>query len=70
MVKTLAEWRKEKGLTQRELSILSGVTEKTISNYENDIEILRGGKFETIEKLADSMNIKVSDIFLGSTSKI
>ena len=34
-VKDIASWRKERnGMTQKELAMRSGVTERTIANYE------------------------------------
>jgi len=67
---TLEQWRVLRSLSRRDLANLSDVTFETITLYEKDIRNLRSGKFETIEKLANALRIKVNDIFLGFHSEI
>lgn len=63
--KTLRQIRREKDLTQVELARLSGLTDKSISLYENDINLLRGASYGNLEKIAQALGVKVHDIFLG-----
>lgn len=61
MNNTLKQIREEKGISQEELSKKSGVSRTTISELEN-------GKTEritniTLEKLANALGKKVSDVF-------
>lgn len=67
---TLEQWRGLRRLSRRDLANLSNVTLKTITLYEKDIHKLRGGKYETVEKLANALRIAVSDIFLDLISEI
>lgn len=63
--KTLRQIRREKDITQVELARLSGLTPKSISLYENDINSLRGASYGNLEKIAHALGVKVHDIFLG-----
>lgn len=63
--KTLRQIRREKDITQVELARLSGLTPKSISLYENDINLLRGASYGNLEKIAQALGVKVHDIFLG-----
>lgn len=66
---TLKQLRMLQGMTQEELAKKSGVTTRTIINYESDVTNLRNSAYKTIEKLAIALNSKVDDIFLGSISE-
>ncbi|WP_057894045.1 helix-turn-helix domain-containing protein [Lacticaseibacillus brantae] len=66
---TLRQWRLIKDVSVKELAIESGVTEKTIYNYEHNISMLRNAKYSTIANIADVLGIAVSDIFLSTTSE-
>lgn len=68
-VLTLRQWRALRGYSQRELSEMTGVNERTIINYEKDVTNLHNAKYSTVEKLAIALDVKVSNIFLGSTSQ-
>ncbi len=63
--KTLRQIRREKDMTQEELSIETGITTRSITTYENDIKALRSAKYEFLEKMAKALGVKVDDIFLG-----
>ncbi len=63
--KTLRQIRREKDVTQEELSQITGLSNKIISMYENDIETLRGASYYNIEKIATALGVNVNDIFLG-----
>ncbi len=63
--KTLRQIRREKDITQKQLSRLTGLSERIISIYENDVEALRAASFNNLEKLARALGVKVDDIFLG-----
>lgn len=68
-VLTLRQWRALRGYSQSKLSELTGVTERTIINYEKDVVNLHNAKYSTVEKLAVALDIKVANIFLGSDSE-
>lgn len=63
--KTLRQIRREKDITQEKLAELTGLSNRIISLYENDIEALRGASYGNIEKIAIALGVKVADIFLG-----
>ena len=63
--KTLRQIRREKDMTQEELSSLTGITSRSITTYENDVQALRNASYDNLEKIAKALNIKVDDIFLG-----
>ena len=68
-VLTLRQWRALRGYSQRELSEMTGVNERTIINYEKDVANLHNAKYSTVEKLAVALDIKVANIFLGVDSE-
>lgn len=61
----LKVWRVRAGLNQKQLAQKAGVSERTIINYESDVNNLRKAEYRTIEKLADVLGIVVDNIFLG-----
>ena len=69
MILTLAEWRGLKGYSKKGLAERSGVTERSIYNYEKDAENLKNASYSNIKKLCDALEIKVDQIFLGNTSE-
>lgn len=64
-MKTLRAIREEKGVTKKAVSNHLGVTDKTYSKYENHPETM---KVETAKRIADFLNVEVSDIFFASNS--
>lgn len=58
---SLRELRKSKGLSQIELSKLSGIRQSTISQYENGS---RKPSMSKAKKLADALSVTLDDIFL------
>ena len=68
-VLTLRQWRALRGYSQSKLSEMTGVTERTIINYEKDVANLHNAKYSTVEKLAVALDIKVANIFLGVDSE-
>jgi transcriptional regulator with XRE-family HTH domain len=52
--------RLEKGITQEQLAAEVGITVESISNLERG---LYGPKFENLEKIAESLNIPVKELF-------
>ena len=58
----LKELRVERGMSQEELSELSGISRTTLSKIENNEEASVNTR--TIAKLAEVFNVKPSDIFL------
>lgn len=69
MILTLQQWRGLRGLNKRQLAEKSGITEKSIYNYEKDINNLRSASYDTIKSICDALDIKVSQIFLDDTSE-
>ncbi len=69
MKKTLRQLRLQKDITQEELARLANVNARTISMYETSIERLRGASYSRLDRIAKALDAKVSDIFLGNTSK-
>ena len=51
--------RKEKGLMQKELGVLCGMSESQIGAYENGY---RSPKLETIKKIANALDISFSEL--------
>lgn len=56
----LKNLREQKGMTQTELSYITGISIKTISRIENGDENVN---YSTIKKLAQFFNIEVVDIY-------
>uniref|UniRef100_UPI0035A130D5 helix-turn-helix transcriptional regulator n=1 Tax=Jeotgalibaca porci TaxID=1868793 RepID=UPI0035A130D5 len=67
---TLKQMRNVKGITQKQLAAQVGVTERTIISYENNVQDLQKADFIVIHRIAQALNVKVSDIFLGTDSEI
>jgi putative transcriptional regulator len=63
----LAELRKKKGLTQKELADILGVSESTISMYETGDRIPSLFK---AKKMAKFFNVKVEEIFFGKENHV
>lgn len=60
----IKEVREQKGLTQKQVAEEVGITEATLSRYEND---LREPKAEIVSKLAKALGVS-SDFLLGKTN--
>jgi len=63
--KTLRQIRRERDITQEELSKKTGLSDRIISLYENDIEVLRGASYYNLEKIANALDVEITDIYLG-----
>lgn len=63
--KTLRQIRREKDITQDELSQMTGLSQRIISLYENDIDVFRGASYSNLEKIANALNVNIGEIFLG-----
>lgn len=66
---TLRQWRGIRDMRVNELATESGLTVKTINNYERDIDRLRGASYKNLEAIAKALGISVGDIFLSPTSE-
>lgn len=66
---TISQWRALKGMSKRQLSSASGVTEKTIYNYELSQKFIQNANYQTLNKLAIALGIQVDNIFLGDDSE-
>ena len=56
--KKIQAFRKEKGLTQKELAQKLGVSASMIGQYETDI---RRPKLETLEKISAALGVAITD---------
>lgn len=61
MIYKIKELREQKGISQEELSKKSGVSRTIISGLEN--EGIKNTTASTIAKIAEALDVKVSDIF-------
>lgn len=66
---TLRQWRGIRDMRVNELAAESGLTVKTINNYERDIDRLRGASYKNLEAIAKALGISVGDIFLSPDSE-
>ncbi len=66
---TLRQWRGIRDMRVNELATESGLTVKTINNYERDIDRLRGASYKNLEAIAKALGISVGDIFLSPDSE-
>lgn len=69
MANTLKTLRRFRGKTQDELAKEIGITSRTIMNYEDDVNNLRKASYETVERLANALQVSVDDIFLDDVSE-
>lgn len=53
-------YRKKKGLSQKELAQMIGMTDQTISNIERGINY---GTIETLIKIAKALDVSIKDLF-------
>lgn len=65
--KSLRKLRKEKGLTQSQLSQISGVSRNAIINYESD---KRYPNLEILTKLSDALNVEIGELFINQKTII
>ena len=65
---TLTQWRRLKGLSQRELAELSGISERSIWEYEKNNNALENSSYATVKKICRVLEIEPSQIFLDNTS--
>lgn len=63
--KTLRRIRREKDMTQEQLSQATGITTRSITAYENDVNTLRSASYDYLEKLAKALGVEVQEFFLG-----
>lgn len=65
--KLIKDARIAKGLTQEELGKIVGVQKSAIAKYENGRVV--NIKRSTLQKLAEALNLKGSDLIIGSNPK-
>lgn len=68
MATALTDLRKLNRLSQEELAEKTGLTPRTIINYEKDVSNLRKASYDNVEKIAIALKVSVDDIFLEDTS--
>lgn len=59
----LFDIRMQKRLTQKDLAVASGLSERTINTYESDIDNLRNARYKNVEKVANALGVSVDEIF-------
>ncbi|HEL2318662.1 TPA: helix-turn-helix transcriptional regulator [Streptococcus suis] len=69
MANSLKTLRRFRNMTQEKLSAETGITARTIQNYESDISNLRKASYENLVSLAKALNVSVDDIFLDDVSE-
>ena len=62
----IAEKRKEKGLTQAELALKMGVTDKAVSKWERDLSYPDVASFP---RLAEALGVSVDELMQGTSEK-
>ncbi|HLR34275.1 MAG TPA: helix-turn-helix transcriptional regulator [Tissierellales bacterium] len=63
--KTLRQLRRERDITQEELSRMTRITSRSITTYENNVQALRSASYDYVERLAKALDVDIDDIFLG-----
>lgn len=66
---TLKQLRLQRELTREELSAMTGISARSIQNYEDDVLKLRKASLNNVELLANALEVSIDDIFLIPTSK-
>ena len=66
---TLKQIRNVKGVTQKQLAEVVGITERTMNNYENNVNALQNADYIIIYRIANALDVRFSDIFLGTDSE-
>ncbi|MHA3850850.1 helix-turn-helix domain-containing protein [Lactiplantibacillus plantarum] len=66
---TLRQWRVLKDIRVNELASETGLTERTINNYERSIDGIRKASFNNLDLIAGALGISVSDIYLSPDSE-
>lgn len=62
---TLAQLRRLKGLSQKELGETIGVSERTITSYESDVELFKKIQHWRLTEIARVLEVEISDIYIG-----
>lgn len=62
----LKEVRKSRGLTQKELSELSGINLKTIQKYEQGVIDINNANIYTLYKLANTLNCYIWQLLIDN----
>lgn len=69
MKSKLATLRKEKGLSQSQLAVASGVRIKAVQYFEQNPDKIDGTKLNTLCDLSLALNCRVEDIIEGAELK-
>lgn len=59
---TLKQIRRFRGITQEQLAERIGVTTDTIGNYENKEGRIAKASYETLQKIAEVLEVRIEDI--------
>ncbi|MGM0169919.1 helix-turn-helix domain-containing protein, partial [Enterococcus sp. AZ186] len=66
---SIYDLRRQKRMTQRELAIRAGVTERMIVIYESDINKLRNASYKNVKNIANALDVSINEIFLSDDSE-
>lgn len=62
--------RREKDLSQMQLSNISGVEQKTISTYETEKGLIDNARLKTLCKFAKALDVKIYDLIGKETAEL
>lgn len=60
IINKIAAFRKAKHMSQDQLARDAGISVRSVSTAENNIEITN---FKTLQKIANSLDVKICDLF-------
>lgn len=66
---SIYDLRRKKRMTQRELALRAGVTERMIVIYESDINRLRNASYKNVKNIAKALDVSINEIFLSNDSE-
>lgn len=66
---SIYDLRRKKRMTQRELAMRAGVTERMIVIYESDINKLRNASYKNVKNIASALDVSINEIFLPNDSE-
>ena len=65
----LQKIRKERGLTRKALSVISGIPEKSLENLEDGRRAIDGTKLDTLCSLAIALDVSIYDLLESENLK-
>ena len=59
---SLRHWRQLRNLTQAQLAEKTGLSTKSIYEYEADVENLKNASFKRVEQIAEALEVAIDQI--------